>query len=319
MKRIMTILALAVVGIQAMAQAPAGSVSYSLPKTVLNFTVEAQGVHYTAGPYARYADKFLGLDVKEEDSTTWQVVSVDMVSAVEADAAARMATVAGKGFMEEAAPFLTLTSQGLVSACADDAKTAHFEIERAKSASFGSVPVSEDIMGVATLEGKAAKAVDMIMLMRKTRVQILTGDTDASYTGEAMKAALDEINRLEAAYMSLFTGITTVTTQKMSYSIAPDASKANQQYVLFGLSETEGLVPALSNEGKPYILELTPEAVQQPSVAGNAKAQGIKYEVRSRVPSNCDVKLSDGVNILLQGRVPVYQLGTEVSYPIYLK
>ena len=39
-----------------------GTVSYSMPQTVLVFNVEAQKESFYAGPYARYARKYLGID-----------------------------------------------------------------------------------------------------------------------------------------------------------------------------------------------------------------------------------------------------------------
>ena len=38
-----------------------------------------------------------------------------------------------------------------------------------------------------------------------------------------------------------------------------------------------------------------------------------------RVPASCSIKLTDGVNVLLQSRVPVYQLGIESTFQINTK
>jgi len=45
----------------------------------------------------------------------------------------------------------------------------------------------------------------------------------------------------------------------------------------------------------------------------NKPAQVIHY----RIPAVCGVRLSDGINTLLQTRVPIYQLGIVAAYPIY--
>ena len=48
---------------------PNGSVIYALPRTTVTLTVEAQYKVFTAGPYAQYAQKYLGYDAKRTSST----------------------------------------------------------------------------------------------------------------------------------------------------------------------------------------------------------------------------------------------------------
>jgi hypothetical protein len=67
--------------------------------------------------------------------------------------------------------------------------------------------------------------------------------------------------------------------------------------------------------GKPYLLELVPQQVTDATASMTPKGTVAWY----RVPAVCTVKLSDGVNLLLQDRVPVYQLGFEEAYPISAK
>ena len=62
-------------------------------------------------------------------------------------------------------------------------------------------------------------------------------------------------------------------------------------------------------------VQLTVEEVTPaPAVdSKNKPAQVIHY----RIPAVCGVRLSDGINTLLQTRVPIYQLGIVAAYPIY--
>ena len=49
---------------------PEGYLTYSLPSTVLVFEVEAVRENFYAGPYAAYAEKYLGITVPLEDKQT---------------------------------------------------------------------------------------------------------------------------------------------------------------------------------------------------------------------------------------------------------
>jgi len=338
MKKIITIAAAMLAGIGAFGQEnPEGSLTYSLPQTVLSFDVEAVRESFFAGPYARYAEKYLGIEARQQDATSYQLSSVKMTPCIEADPQHRYMVYLPDG---SGSNFLKLTSQGLVSVSdgsfgaqtvwrfpvkvdgdfAANGVSSNFTsesstlIKTVKADSvFNQVAVSQDIVVAKSLEQKAREAADMILSLRKTRVQIITGDTDASYSGEAMGAAIEEIARLEKEYLTLFTGYSEYQTQKMKFDLVPTTEARNNVFVAFRLSDSNGLVSADDVSGKPYLVDIVPE-----ELAGAApqagKSSGKGTAIRYRVPAVCDVKLSDGVSIIFQTRVPVYQYGATGTY-----
>ena len=167
-----------------------------------------------------------------------------------------------------------------------------------------------------SIEQRAREAADMIFSLRKKRVEIVTGDTDATFSGEAMAAAIQEISRMEKEYLSLFIGYSDVQVQKMKFDVVPSKTAKSQVYVAFRVSDQEGLVSADNVAGKPYLLELVPQQVSDSDASRMAPKGAVAWY---RVPAVCTVKLSDGVNLLLQDRVPVYQLGFEEAFPIGVK
>ena len=54
------------------------TVVYSLPSTTLSFEVEAVCEHFYAGPYAAYAAKYLGIDVRQKDEVSCRLTGVKM-------------------------------------------------------------------------------------------------------------------------------------------------------------------------------------------------------------------------------------------------
>lgn len=337
------ITSLAVLGLCCLAHAqelylgsdPVGTVSYSLPQTVISLEVEALKSDFHAGPYAKYAKKYLGIDVPQADGSACEIQAVKMTPYSEADPSRRYNIVLAKG--QNA--FLSLTSQGLVSfGGARDAQTkwrfsneskADFSDKGLSSNltsesatlyrnvkdnnSVSTVEIQQQMVVEKTLETKAREAAETIFSLRQKRMNIVTGDTDATFSGEAMAAALEEIARLEKEYLTLFTGYSDTRIQVMNYDVVPSSSAKSQRYIAFRVSDTEGLVAPDNVSGRPYLLELSPEDISQAAVTGKAAAAKVAYY---RIPAVCTVRLTDGANIILQSRMPVYQLGIESNIPV---
>ena len=317
------------------AQDAMGTVSYALPQTTITLEVEAVLENFYAGPYAKFAQKYLGVDARQEDQKTCTLSAVKMTPCIEADQNYRYFITPDKNSMS----FLALTSQGLIAV--NDGAFGNGAVWRFASqagADFSDKGVSSNLTSEATtlfrgvdgnrvgvqqsmvvqksLEQRAQEAAEMIFDLRKKRVQIVTGDTDATYSGEAMGAALAEIAALEKEYMSMFIGYSDYQTQKMKCDVVPEKDRKAQTYVAFRISDADGIVSADNMSGKPYLLELTPQPVSPSSGKGSAAKGNVAVY---RVPAVCAVKLTDGVNPILQDRVAVYQLGTEGYFPLSAK
>ena len=311
----------------------AQTVTYSLPQTTVTVEVDAVQESFFAGPYAPYAKRFLGIDVRETDASRSYVKEVRLVTRVEADPNARY-SVDTKGVEDR---FLVLSSQGLVSfqdkleagdlvwrfnpqpeadfgtrgvtsQTRTETRTIWKEVET--DTAFVRVPVEEAYEVQKTPEMKAREAADMILKARKERFNISTGNTDATFSGEALGAAIAELDRVEKEYLTLFTGYTVSREQSGSFDIVPSASERKKQYPAFRLNGKEGLVA--DGPGTVYSLEFVPEEVSDPQTA----LRDTKNVVHYRIPAVCHVRLTTGGKTLFESRIPVYQLGLEVLYPL---
>lgn len=322
----------------ARAEEPLGTIVYSLPQTVLRLEVEAEIERFHAGPYARFAMKYLGVEVRTQDQAYARVSNVKLLSFTEADQSQRFVITPGPGSLS----FLELTAQGLISKgsateletrwafpavkkgdFADKGLASNLTSESAvlyknikRDASSNIVSVSQEMVVEKSLDTRAKEAADMIFSIRKKKFQILTGDTDASYGGEALGAAIKELSRMENDYLQMFIGYSDYHTQKMNYDILPLAENEKHKYVAFRISDTEGLVPADNVSGKPYILELEAETIAEPQNTTKASKGNVAYY---KIPAVCTVKLIGGAKVLLQSRIPVYQLGVTGNFIIYNK
>ena len=316
---------------------PEGYVAYSLPMTTISIEVEAVKESFYVGPYARYAEKYLGIKPRMKDETTVQLTQLKMMPLVEADQSRRYVLAASKKSLNPSV--FRLGTAGLVtfadSRFADESvwrfpvegrkdfsdkgissnltseATTLYRNEKKESA-YNRVSVQQNMVVEKTLEQKAAETADMILELRRQRLQIVTGDTDATYSGEAMGAAIEELTRLEKEYMTLFVGYSEFQTQKMKFDVIPQAGKDNQMYVAFRISDKNGLAPADDLTGKPVLMEIVPQEFVQPEAPVTKSKEDVIYY---RIPAMCIVKLKEGAELLMQCRMPIYQLGQESTIP----
>lgn len=328
--------------VRAQGQYPEGLAVYSLPSTVIGLDVTAVRETFTAGPYAGYAEKYFGSKADAKNEVRTHIKSVTVSNCVEADPG-ELHSIKLSASNASSSAFIKFTSQGLIL-FADGASggSSVWRFPSAADGRFNGRDLGENLTSVTTTlyksvkteggfskvavqqsevvekspEKRAAEAAQRIFDLRKSRIQISTGDTDANFNGEALGAAIAEITRLEKEYLSLFFGTTEISEQQMHYDVIPVADNAKQMYVAFRISDEEGLVPAGSTAGRPVVLSLTGEG--QPAIASTTSdrkkitSQAIYY----RIPVYTAAKLMDGQKTLLSTRIPVYQLGAKVCIPL---
>ncbi len=319
---------------------PEGTVVYALPKTTVTLKVTAEKETFLAGPYAQFARKYLGNDARTKDAVTYSIKSLDMVPYVEADMD-NTYTVNLSAKDASSSGFLQMCSQGLIAL--SDSYTGKAEAWRFPSVAsndrfngkegsgnlttstttlyrnektadgFRRVAVQQSEVVEKSLEKKAAEAAQTIFNLRKSRIQIITGDTDATFSGEALKAAIDEITRLEEEYLTLFYGITERSLQTMNFDVTPDPAAKRQMYVAFRISDTDGLLPADDPSGRPVVLQvILPGESREPLQDASAR-KSTRKQIYYRIPATSTVRILDGEQMILQSRIPVYQLGTLTS------
>lgn len=339
MKKILISTILTAFSVALSAQAvPNGSVIYALPRTTVTLTVEAQYKVFTAGPYAQYAQKYLGYDAKRSSSKECIITDITVTPYVEADPAERYAINLSE---KVSSNFLQFCSQGLIvmsdsytgrqipfrfasQAGAEafigkdpegnlaGATTTLFRLVKSENG-FEKVGVQQSQVVEKSLEKKAEEAAKAIFNIRERKTQIITGDTDATFSGEALNAAVTELNRMEEEYLSLFYGITETSVQKVSFDVIP--KKGVNKYSAFKIADGQGLVSAsAAAQGRVVSLELTAEDAGAVNASG-AKSSGGAV-INYRIPAVVLCKVVDSGKTLFETRFPVYQLGQEFSFPI---
>jgi hypothetical protein len=329
MKRLLVIASCLVLGVSLQAQ----ELYYALPRTTFTLEVQARQESFFAGPYASFAYKLLNLDVRKDDEVNTEVVSARLTPYVEADPTVWYITE------PDNASLLALSTQGLIC-FADKAEAesatwrfptkarAHFNDARITDTEKPStfieyqamqtdtgmvhIPVEHKVLVEKNLEDKAADAAEMIFQLRKERMNIITGNTDANFYGNSMEIALRELDRMEKEYMALFEGFTVVRTFSASFEIIPSANSRSQRYLAFRLLEDGFALEG--TRGVPYYINLEPEPLKNEEESASQRRNRTN-PLHYRVPVICKVSLTKENRPILSARIPVYQLGMEGQYP----
>lgn len=318
--------------------AQTGAVIYSLPRTTVTIKVKAEHETITPGPYAAYAQKYFGVAANSEPTVNIRFTEITLVPFVEADPEARyVANIPDKS----SANFLQFCAQGLV-AMSDNYNgnptswrftgpapetgaqmtdplgnlgtetTVLYKAVR-KDDGYERVPVNQDNVVEKSADRKAADAAAAIFTLREKRSQIATGDTDATFSGEALQAAIDEITRLEERYLSLFYGTREISVEEASFDVTPQAGNGSQRITAFRIADR--LLPASAKTGSPVTLELKKEPSKAPEATADSKGREGSV-IRYRIPAITVCRLMYGDEFLLESRIPVYQLGEELTFPV---
>lgn len=305
------------------------SVAYALPQTVVKVRIEAEKECVKVGPYARFAQKLLGVMAPLSDKSVFSIKQATITSCQEADPAevyalenpdkgpAGLYVSTPEGLMapplEGAVPALELAPARPVKPGPKGDKVDVVSYLTCDTA-FLQVPVDKQSTLNKSLETLASEAAEMIFSLRRHRIDLVTGEAGENVFGGGLKAALDEIDRLEQEYLSLFLGKQYRQRVVEEFSVIPQAGE--NTVVVCRFSENGGLLPASDLSGRPITLELNPEGKTANSPWVGQKGKDTKGSVYYRIADMVNCRLTDGNREIAVERMPIYQFGVIVQIPV---
>jgi hypothetical protein len=286
-------------------------ITYSLPKTKLIINAEVFKTTCKAGPYFRYAEKYLGIkESVAEDKTSYRLGKISLVNKGVADAENTYIVEFRSG---TAAPYACLTEDGLLCSInaeyeppgeVSGAPASEMVEQGAKAPAF-----TEELLMAGSTAKQAEVAAKLIYRIRDSRLNILTGEADnLPPDGEAMKLVIRQLEEQEKALTELFAG---TCSQEISYydvSIVPYGDMEKE--VLFRFSEALGITDADDLSGAPAYITLKAidrEAPLPPKEAEKKEKQmkGLIYNV----PGKAGVEIEMNRKSLYKGETQVAQFG----------
>lgn len=298
--------------------------SYALQKSILHIKLEVQKNSFVPGPYAEFAEKFLGAPAKQKAEDIYRIRDINVATTVENDLT-QLYSIRVEGASEfNAGAFKKYFGDFII----DPVQTIKNSLPLAevapvqfldrgteattydKSGGNNALPLIPVVVE-KTPERRAKDAADYILLLRKRRTELIGAEVEAVYaSNEAIRHALDEMKRMEDQYLALFYGkYDTPVTYKYSSLIDPDVDK--DEYVLGYLSPEKGfsVAAAPSKSAQTLMLKLVPD-IRTKSVS-NTNIQALPY----RVPVGCNIQIVLGNESILTERIQLMQFGPLMYLP----
>jgi hypothetical protein len=321
-----------------------GSLIYSLPQTVFEIDITLVRTIEKPGPYAAFASDLIGLsDVIRHESEEWTLKSVSLIPRDEIDPSeyyvvkSNAMIRAGAFVMQKQGLILDISSNSMINreisyndgdadfaalGFRDLGSTQYFAVQRDTAyrlvdadTTFIRIPYLVERRRQLTQEQLAERAARTLLEIREGRHMILTGETNVF---PQHNAPIDELNRLEKEYLSLFTGKVMSDEVKMKIYFTPESGRMQEEAVLFRLSEAWGVTEAGDESGKPVTINLTAAGKTKPLVLAadlqsmtSAPEGGLVY----RIPEVVELTIREGDRSVLRTRAVVHQYGQKVMLP----
>lgn len=289
-------------------------ITYSLPSTNLVVGAEVTKVTCKAGPYYKYAEKYLNVkDVVLEDRVYYELdkITLNNVGVPDPDNTYIVSFKAGT-----VAPYACLTEDGLLcsinSEYVFDKAGGKAAGKPSKSSAKPDASVySEELLVAGSTAKQAEVAAKQIYRIRESRLNILTGDADnLPPDGEAMKLVIQQLEEQENALTALFVGTEVKEPQCYDVTVVPTGDLKNE--VLFRFSPYLGVLDADDLGGAPIYMNLT--ATERAPVLDEKEAEKKEKSLKGivyNIPGKADVEIFSGKKTFFKGEVQITQFGSK--------
>ena len=313
---------------------------YALPLSGFAVSVVVKQESFIPGPYCRYAGKYLGItDVIMEPYEKWSLTDIYSSLYTEADPDFLFSVNDSKIFQvlqELDRDSLILLPVHFATrhvfhnqpdqpperfSFSDLSVKRNFEADKdivisetLPDSSYAELPVAGNIHTpvVKTTEQKAEEAANFIIKIRKRRFKLISGQYDFMPDGESLGRAVDELNCIEADYISLFVGIKTRSTHTRTFQFIPASNPEIARTILCRFSETLGLMDSGADSGKPVLIDIRDMNKTKGLDALKLNLNGSENQLFYRIPDQAFIRILFGEQVMEEALFPVFQFGTLV-------
>lgn len=301
--------------VKAFLSGTAEGVTYYLPKTTVEITVETECVTRTPGEFHRYADKYLRINnVIAAEEKFWEMKNISIKETGSPDKA-KMFTVK---LNSSTASNISLTDDGIIEAintklpakeCA--ATTAQHSTPKSDAKQY----MTEEILQATSTAKMAELVAKEIYSIRESKLAITRGQSEnMPKDGVSLQLILDELAKQEKALMELFTGTTDTTRVSRTVRFTPSSESDTTKAILFRFSRKLGVVEKENLAGAPIYYDFRNLHSVRIPTAEEVKKKEIKKEgICYNIPGKAAFKVYTAGKVFYNEEIPVAQLGvTEV-------
>lgn len=288
---------------------------YSLPRTVLDVTIEAECTVRRPGEFYKYAKKYLKDDSGiATASEVWTLKSIIVVPRGVADTDERYIMQ----FKSGSSPFLMLNEENVPVALNTEQIPQAVNIDLPTAIAASPTPletpaakqaITEEMRQSQSIAKRAELAAAQISALRQSRNDYITGQADQMPPdGKALQIIMDNITAQEAALTAMFLGTTQTSTAVATYTYTPDEPRTND--ILARLSPSKGIVDQHDLSGEP--IYITIDVTSKGALPVNEKGEEKKFPkggVAYRIPGTALVKIDYCGNRLYAKSIDMAQFG----------
>jgi len=293
-------------------------IRYMLPKTVLTITVEYSQTQIKAGPYARYASRYLGIPDSEVTKEDQMYFTLNKVSVSEKGIPDKDQSYLVLFKPKTTAPFVYLTDDGLLCTI-----NAEYRPEPTTISAGNNQPVvvsdlpklnpqsiyTEEYLRAGSVSKMAEVAAKNIYRIRESRQDLLTGEVEnVPKDGEAMRIILGNLDAQEKLWTELFIGSSETKTYSKELTVTPDDEVMRE--ILFRFSKYSGVVGADDLSGNPVYWNLRNLRIVEIAPPGQKKKTKEPQSIVYNIPGKGEIEIYTATQKLTSATVNVTQFGT---------
>ena len=250
-----------------------GNLVVAEANTVLAVDITVSYEEFVAGPYARYAQKYMGSRASQVDYAEYNIVGAEV-------------SVAADDY------YMTDANSNAA------AESLPFEL------SFGDVLPDKMSTNVVATEDAAKSAAEKIFELRRVRLELVCGDLGDGVYGAGLESALREIDAIEKSYLELFYGKRESRTFTRRIYVSIDPERKSQVVARFNADQ--GLLSSDNLSGDIVMVTIQPSEMEYP-------ASNPKGKATYRYANNATIVITLGQQVLNNRVLPVYEYGATVT------
>lgn len=259
-----------------------GELVFGEPQTAITVDLKVERTETIVGPYARYAQKYLGVRAPLSDKVAWTITGAE----------------------------IALANNDSYQAPATAAPThSYAESQFGTLREFARLPLDRTDARALDADKAAGEAAAAIFSLRKHRIDLITGEAGENVFGGGLESALKTIDAYETAYLEMFFGKRIVTVETIRLTVHPSSDKFG--YVLGRFNDKDGLLPATDLSGEMLMLRIEPSG--DTSLKYLKEATGKERNIyQCRVADMSTCILSCGTEQIASTVLPVFEFGRTV-------
>ena len=289
---------------------------YSLPRTLVDITIETEHTRLTPGEFYNYAGLKLGInDAIKKPQQKVSIKSVTLTPRGVADNDNRWLVQ----FKSGATPYIILADNNCPIAVNTDQLPATDAPDLPVAVAAAPTPletpaaaqaVTQEMTLGSSLSKRADLAAQRIFELRESRSDLISGQADNTPPdGKSLQLALDNLAAQEAALTAMFIGTRKTYTNVSTVTFEPDSESINNE-IFVRLSPVDGIVDANDLSGAPIYISV--DILEQGEMPLNDKGEpktfpkgGLAYNI----PGRAVISLTYDGNTIAREEVSLSQLG----------